>query len=101
MIIAFSSDDEGLDGIVAYHFGRCPYYTFQTWSKTDCWSIWEDKGYDSTVIGGSEETPLSKEAERGESDEVERLKKEITHLREVIGDLNERLGKLEGEKRER
>jgi len=29
MILAFACDDEkGLDGVVAYHFGRCPYYTF-------------------------------------------------------------------------
>ena len=29
MIIAFASDDRaGLDGTLAYHFGRCPYFTF-------------------------------------------------------------------------
>jgi len=31
----------------------------------------------------------------GESNEAERLKKEVTHLREVIADLNERMKKLE------
>ena len=29
MILAFACDDEkGLNAVVAYHFGRCPYYTF-------------------------------------------------------------------------
>ena len=29
MRIAFSCDDDrGLEGVVAHHFGRCPYYTF-------------------------------------------------------------------------
>ncbi len=29
MILAFACDDEkGLDTVLAYHFGRCPYYTF-------------------------------------------------------------------------
>ena len=29
MILAFASDDDrGLDSVVSYHFGRCPFYTF-------------------------------------------------------------------------
>ncbi len=29
MILAFSTDDDGgLEGVLSYHFGRCPYYTF-------------------------------------------------------------------------
>lgn len=29
MILAFATDDNrGLESMVSYHFGRCPYYTF-------------------------------------------------------------------------
>ncbi len=29
MVIAFAADDRnGLDGVLAYHFGRCPFFTF-------------------------------------------------------------------------
>ncbi|MCD6277111.1 NifB/NifX family molybdenum-iron cluster-binding protein [candidate division WOR-3 bacterium] len=29
MVIAFATDDRnGLDGVLAYHFGRCPFFTF-------------------------------------------------------------------------
>ncbi|MCD6101481.1 MAG: dinitrogenase iron-molybdenum cofactor [Candidatus Cloacimonetes bacterium] len=153
MIIAFASDDKnGLDGVLAYHFGRCPYFTFVEVDKSKVKDVRIEsnpymgshdvgvvpeyihrKGGEMIVAGGMgpraqewfaklgvkpmvgaygrikdvvEEIikhpvevstfPTSpKEIESGESDEAERLKKEVAHLRETIADLNERLKKLE------
>ena len=154
MIIAFSSDDNrGLDGVLAYHFGRCPYFTFVEvdGEKIKKVTIQENPYVDShepgqvpqyihsqgaemivaggmgpraqewfanlgvkpiagafgkirdligAIIQGSVEistpsTAIEHHHSTDESDESERLKKEVAHLREVIADLNERLRKLE------
>jgi len=155
MIIAFSSDDnKGLDGVLAYHFGRCPYFTFVEVEDNEVKNIMveenpyansheagvipqyiHEKGAEMIVAGGmgpkaqdwfaklgvkpvvggygrikdlvaeivKEPVGISKlstvieEHDAGESGEMERLEKEITHLRKIIADLNERMKKLESE----
>ncbi len=153
MIIAFSSDDKkGLDGILAYHFGRCPYFTFVELKDNNVKDIKVEenpyvnshepgvvpeyihsKGAEMIVSGGmgpkaqdwflqlgikpsvgaygrirdlieqivqepmeiSTPSTAIEEHTEEEAEETERLKKEITHLREIIADLNERMKKLE------
>lgn len=155
MILAFASDDErGLDGVLAYHFGRCPFYTFVEIEAEEVKNVViepnpyvdshepgvipqyvAEKGAEAIFAGGMgaraqdwfarlgvkpvvgtygkikdivekyiggqisapEVTTVHKEQyhEKGESDEVERLKKELSHLREIVAELNERLKKLE------
>ncbi|OQX52365.1 MAG: hypothetical protein B5M53_08725 [Candidatus Cloacimonas sp. 4484_209] len=154
MIIAFSSDDNrGLDGVLAYHFGRCPYFTFvevdgekikqvtvqenpyvNSHEPGEVPQYIHNKGAEMIVAGGmgpraqewftnlgvkpiagaygkirdligaiiqgpaeisTPSTAIEQHHSTGESDESERLKKEVVHLREVIADLNERLKKLE------
>lgn len=153
MIIAFSSDDKkGLEGILAYHFGRCPYFTFVELESNSVKNVAVEnnpyvdshevgavpnyihsKGAEMIVAGGmgpraqewfaqlgvkpmvggygrikdiveqiikgpvevSTQSPAVEKVQAGESGEVGRLQKEVTYLREVIADLNERLKKLE------
>ncbi len=153
MIIAFSSDDnKGLEGILAYHFGRCPYFTFVEVEGNSVKNVTvennpyinshepgvvpqyiHNKGAEMIVAGGMgpraqewftqlDVTPIVgaygritdlveqvvqrtmeiptppapiEEHNAGESEELERIKKEVTHLRKVIADINERLKKLE------
>jgi len=156
MILAFASDDDkGLDGVLSYHFGRCPFYTFievegnevknvvvepnpnaQSHNPGDIPQYVASKGANMVFAGGmgpraqewfaqlnikpisgvygkirdiveqvikgpveiaasSEEPHLETHQEGSESDEIDRLKKEVSHLREVTAELNERLKKLE------
>jgi len=157
MIIAFASDENrGIDGILAYHFGRCPYFTFVEVEGSKVKNVYAEqnpyedshepgvvpqyihsKGADMIVAGGMGpraqewfaqlgikpiagaygkirdiveqiiqspivETPSQPHAvtethhkKDNESKEIERLQKEVAHLREIIADLNERLKKLE------
>jgi len=154
MIIAFASDDNrGIDGILAYHFGRCPYFTFVEVVDNDIKNVTVEnnpyadshepgvvpeyihsKGAEMIVAGGMgpraqewfsqlgvrpvvggygrikdiveqiiqgpvrvSAVPAEtehKHTEKG-SEEIDRLKKEVSHLREVIADLNERLRHVE------
>jgi len=153
MIIAFSSDDKkGLESVLAYHFGRCPYFTFVELEENKVKNIVvednpyansheagvvpqyiHNKGAEMIVAGGmgpsaqewfsqlgvkpmvgsygkikdlvaaiakgpmeiSTPSTAIEEHSEGGIGESERLGKEVTHLREVIANLNERLKKLE------
>jgi len=154
MIIAFASDDNrGIEGILAYHFGRCPYFTFVEVDDNSVKNVTVEnnpyadshepgvvpeyihsKGAEMIVAGGMgpraqewfsklgvrpvvggygrirdiveqimqgpvkiSTVPIETEQEHTEqgSEEIDRLKKEVTHLREVIADLNERLRRVE------
>lgn len=154
MILAFASDDDkGLDGVLSYHFGRCPYYTFveiegnevknvtvepnpaaeshnpgeipqfiaskkaevifaggmgpraQEWFtqlgvKPIINAYGRIKDLISQFLGNPVNIPegphtLQKSPPYKENEEIDRLKKELSYLREVVADLNTRLRNLE------
>ena len=162
MILAFASDDNnGLDGVLSYHFGRCPYYTFvevegkdvknvfvepnpsaETHNPGDIPQFIASKGANVVFAGGMgpraqewfaqlgvqpiagaygkikdlitqflnsipeelpstntvPETPQIAEGTESENKQIERLQKEVAHLREVIADINSRLQNIETKK---
>ncbi len=43
MILAFAADDDrGLEGMVSYHFGRCPYYVFVEVDGGEIKRVWAE-----------------------------------------------------------
>ncbi|MEA1913444.1 MAG: NifB/NifX family molybdenum-iron cluster-binding protein [candidate division WOR-3 bacterium] len=155
MIISFASDDEkGLDGVLAYHFGRCLYFTFvevegdrvknvkveknpylESHESGAIPKYIKEKGAEMIFAGGmgpkaqnwfselgikpiagaygkiqnildeylgsqipTQEHKLphkEKELKEERGEEVERIKKELAHLRAIIAEMNERLRKIE------
>jgi len=158
MILAFASDDnKGLDGVLSYHFGRCPFYTFveikgnevrnvvvepnpgaESHNPGDIPQYVAGKSANMVFAGGMGpraqewftqlgvkpvigiygrikdiveqviKEPIKTDTampsnhphseihyEEGGNEAIDRLKKEVSHIREVIAELNERLRKLE------